>query len=826
MSAQNGHITSKVILGYLLLILIAVCSVVYIYNIIEQFAGEEDPNNKSREKVYLVTNTLSLLYESEALGQVIGRPQGEINHFNRTLNKALQNMDSLRTLVSNPALYPKIDTIDMLIEQKRWNTRRLLETWRETNAENLYAQNIEKVIARQDTMIRQVEIQERVIVHQDSVKTPQAHKSRGFFRRLADAFSPPKEDSTVVVNTTRQIVTDTLVNAFNPADTIVTVLKNLQDSVADQRKQLVDQLLERAANLRYNNSIITSRINQMLRDIEEEEMNASMERVVKKQEVLRETSYLIAGIAVLSLIIVIVFIILITRDISRSQYYRQQLEKAKQYAEDLLHSREKLMLTISHDIRAPLSSIIGYIELLLRRHPDERQRYYLENMTGSADHILSLVNGLLDFHRLESGQMEIQNVPFSVRTLFNDIYGSFRPIAEAKGLAFVLNMKEEGMDRIYSGDPIRLRQVVGNLLSNAIKFTHEGRVVLVVKLSMDNGQLIIIVSDSGTGIPEEEQEKIFGEFARLSGTEKEEGFGLGLSITRKLIELMGGTLSLKSVPGKGSDFTIIMPLQESEVQTLPAAPVAEDDETENGTFGGREIYCLLVDDDPLQLALTEEFLKRNHVEVASCSNPFAVVDILRNSSFDAIITDIQMPGMDGYGLLDAIRSSGVPGTETVPVIALSASVENEHTHYLEVGFTGFLNKPFTAKQLITLLNHLLQADIQAEVSPEFNFDSLTAFAGEDKDASASIIRTFAEETNKSISLLQQALEKAERNPAAKISHKLIPLFTMLGASDLVAQLRILEKNDEALTDDGWKRLLSEVIRQATVVVNQAVERYL
>ncbi len=825
MSAQHGHITSKVILGYLLLILIAVYSVVYIYNIIKQFADEDDPNSKSREKVYLVTNTLSLLYESEALGQVIGRPQGEINHFNRTLNKALQNMDSLRTLVSNPVLYSKIDTVDMLIEQKRRNTRRLLETWRETNAENLYAQNIEKVIARQDTMVRQVEIQERVIVRQDSVKTPQPRRPRGFFRRLADVFSPPVADSAIVVNTTRQIVIDTLVNSFNPADTIVTVLKNLQDSVADQRKQLVGQLLERAANLRYNNSIITSRINQLLRDIEKEEVNASVERVMKKQEVLRETSYLIGGIAVLSLIIVVVFVILITRDISRSQYYRQQLEKAKQYAEDLLHSREKLMLTISHDIRAPLSSIIGYIELLLRRHPDERQRYYLENMTGSADHILSLVNGLLDFHRLESGQMEIQNVLFSVRTLFNEIYGSFRPIAEAKGLAFVLNMKEEGMDRIYSGDPIRLRQVVSNLLSNAIKFTHEGRVVLVVKLGMDNGQLTIVVSDSGTGIPEEEQEKIFGEFARLSGAGKEEGFGLGLSITRKLTELMGGTLSLKSVPGKGSDFTIILPLRESEVQTLSSVPSVEE-AAEEEVFEGREIYCLLVDDDPLQLALTEEFLKRNHVEVASCSNPFAVVDILRDSSFDAIITDIQMPGMDGYGLLDVIRSSGVPGTDTVPVIALSASVENEHTHYLESGFTGFLNKPFTAKQLIALLNNLLQADIPAEVSPEFNFDSLTAFAGEDKEASASIIRTFAEETNKSISLLQQALEKTGRVPAAKISHKLIPLFTMLGASDLVAQLRILEKNDEALTNDGWKRLLSDVIRQATVVVNQAVERYL
>lgn len=826
MDIRNRHITSKVILGYLLLILIAVCSIVYIYNIIEQFAGEDVPDNKSREKVYLVTNTLSLLYESEAIGQVIGRPKGEINHFNRTLNKALRNMDSLRTLVSDSLLYAKIDTINMLIEQKRRNTRRLLETWRETNVENLYAQNIEKVIARQDTVVRQFEIQERVIVRQDSVKTSQPRKPRGFFRRLGDVFSPPKADSVIVVNTTRQVVTDTLVNTFNPADTIVTVLKNLQDSVADQRKQLVEELLERAANLRYDNSIITSRINQMLRNIEEEEVNTSMERVVKKQEVLRETSYLIAGIAALSLVLVLVFIILIARDISKGQYYRLQLEKAKQYAEDLLHRREKLMLTISHDIRAPLSSIIGYIELLLRRHPDERQRYYLENMTGSADHILSLVNGLLDFHRLESGQMEIQSVPFSVRTLFNEIYGSFRPIAEAKGLSFILNLKDEGMERIYSGDPIRLRQVVSNLLSNAIKFTHEGQVVLVVKLSILTCQLSIVVSDSGIGIPKEEQEKIFGEFTRLSGTEKDEGFGLGLSITRKLIELMGGTLSLKSIPGKGSDFTIILPLQESEIQTLPSVPTMKEDGVEENLFEGREIYCLLVDDEPLQLALTEEFLKRNHVEVISCSNPFAVVDILRTRSFDAIITDIQMPGMDGYGLLDVIRSSGVPGTDSVPVIALSASMENEHTHYLESGFTGFLNKPFTAKQLIALLNNLLQADIQAEVSPELNFDSLTAFAGEDKEASASIIRTFAEETNKSISLLQQALEKIERGTVAQISHKLIPLFIMLGASDLVVQLRILEKNDEALTDEGWKRLLSDVIRQATVAVNLAVERHL
>lgn len=822
MAGPNGHITLKVILGYLLLVAMAVGSVVYIYDVIGKIAEEQTPDSLSRKKVYLVTNTLSLLYESEALGQLIGMPQGQISHFNRTLNKAIHNMDTLSTLVS-PDLSPKIDKIKALIEQKRRNTRVLLDTWKETNTEHLYNQNIEKVIARQDTVIKQLDVQERVIVRQDSVVSPIVKKPRGFFRRLADVFSPPKVDTTLVLNTTRQVVTDTLVRAFNPSDTIVSVLNNLRDSVADQRKLLMDRLLERAAVLRYDNSVITSRINQMLRDIEEEEMNVSLERIQKKQDLLSETSVLIGGIAIAALVVVVIFIIMITRDISRSQYFRQQLEKAKLYAEDLLHKREKLMLTISHDIRAPLSSIIGYIDLSLGRRPDERQRYYLENMAGSADHILSLVNGLLDFHRLESGQMEIQAVPFDVRILFNEIYGSFKPIADAKGLDFILNMKEEGLEFLYSGDPIRIRQVVGNLLSNAIKFTRKGRVVLIVKLVDDFTRLVVIVCDSGPGIPKEEQEKIFGEFARLSGTEKEEGFGLGLSITRKLIELMGGELTLESVPDKGSDFTVNLPLEKSDVQSLPANSLPEETVEVVPESNGRDIHCLLVDDDPLQLALTEEYLKQHHVLVTCCTDSSSVIELFGQASFDVVVTDIQMPGVDGYQLLDIIRKSGIPGTDTVPVVALSASLKNEHNHYLEAGFTGFLNKPFTAEQLITLLNKLLAVDIHTNTSAGLDFTSLTAFAGDDKEASASIIRTFTEETGKNLTLLEEALNTMDRESAAKVSHKLLPLFTMLGATTLVPLLRMLDKNDEALSDDGWKRLLSDVIGQARQVLQQAVD---
>ena len=821
MAEQSGHITLKVSLGYMLLVEIAVCSVVYIYQIIEQVAGEEEPDSKARQKVYLVTNTLSLLYESEALGQLVGMPQNNVNHFNRTLNKAHSNMDSLRVLITDSVQLLKIDTIDMLLRQKRLNTRRLLETWKETNTEHLYTINIEKVIAEQDTFIEQKEIKEHVVVKQDTILSQK--KPRGFFRRLADAFSPSREDTSIIVNTTRQIVTDTLVNVFNPADTIASVLKNLQDSVAGQRKLLADQLLERAANLRYNNSIVTRKINQILRDIEEEEVNASLERMQNKQKILRETSLLIAGIAIVSVVIVIIFIFMITRDISKSKYYRMQLEKAKQYAEDLLHSREKMMLTISHDIRAPLSSIIGYIDLLLRRHPDERQQYYLDNMSGSASHILSLVNDLLDFHRLESGKMEIQRVAFSVSALFNEIFTSFRPIAESKDLTFVLNLKEEGTEKLYIGDPIRIRQIVGNLLSNALKFTREGRVVMVVSINAlaDNSALLnVLVSDSGPGIPPEEQERIFGEFTRLSATEKAEGFGLGLSITRKMTVLMGGNLSLKSVVGQGCDFTIELPLTVADVQVLPAAEEEAVSEPELPSFVGRDVYCLLVDDDPLQLALTEEYLRQNHVEVSSCTDPFSVVALLQKTSFDAVITDIQMPGMDGYQLLESIRNSGIPGTENLPVIALSASVENEHDHYLESGFTGFLNKPFTARQLITLLNKLLSTELL--VTSDFNFDSLTAFAGEDKEASVSILKTFVEETTKSNVLLEGTLQDDDREQSAKISHKMVPLFTMLGATSLVEKLRVIEKNATTLPVEEWKSLLSEVIAEVKKIIEQAM----
>ena len=826
MKERNRFITGKVVVGYLLLIAIAVYAVSYIYNIVEQVAVEDFSDNQNRTKIYLVTNTLSLLYESEALGQLIVMQQGEITHFNRTLNKARHNLDSLRTYITDSVQLHKIDTIELLLERKRWNARRLLDTWKEANTDSLYIVNFERIMAIPDTVINELQVQERIEVKQDTVVVPR--RKRGFFRRLAEAFAPAKEDTSIVVNSTFQVIKDTLVNAYNPTDTIVSVLRSIQDSVTWQRKRLMELLIERAANLRYSNSIITQEINQMLRDIEEEEVNASLARLYKKQTLVHAASRKIGLIAVSSILVALLFLALISHDISRSMFYRKQLEKAKLVAENLLRSREKLILTISHDIRAPLSSIMGYIELLQRRHPDARQQYYLENMRSSSDHVLSLVNDLLDYQRLESGQIELHRLPFRVPALFQEIGMSFRPLAEAKNLQLEWVLQPEEMEQVYLGDTIRLRQVVSNLLSNAIKFTDEGKVSLIVSIEQVESYqyaLVILVRDTGPGIPYEERERIFGEFARLYGTEQVEGFGLGLSITRKLVQLMHGTLTLESEEGEGSRFKVCVPLPLAGNQFMAVdMPTKEADPEEalptlDPSLAGQQVTCLLVDDDPLQLALTEELLKQSQVEVVCCTNPRKVCEWLRSRSFAVVITDIQMPQMDGYQLLRMIRESDMEGADSLPVVALSANVGKEQEHYREAGFTAFLNKPFTAAQLISLLNELLK--VRLEPCAGFDFSSLTAFAGEDSEASMGILRTFIEETQKSIEGLILARAATDRVEAGRIAHKLIPLFAMLGANSLVQHLRLLEKQDPELPSNTWSQLLDEVVAQAQSLVEEA-----
>lgn len=800
MGGKVKHLTLKVVLGYILLGVIAFGSIIYILSIIKEMSIDDGVEEEQRQKKYLITRTMSLLNESASIGQPIGMTEEYVELFNETMDETRSYLDELRSLLTDTLHVQGIDTIEVLIENKRMNTFELYSIWQEMNKEKVYKGNIQKI--KPDT-ITEVEIKEQVKTKKDSVII--VREKKGFLKRLADAFVPPKEEVGVVVNTTSDLQKDTTHNVYNQANDQAVILKEFQEKLEKERKQFNFQLYDKAAELRHNDVLINARINQILYAIEEEETAASMDKLENKQKLYRESTRILGVVAIIAILVILAFVFIISRDISRSRYYRIQLEKAKQYAEELLIKQEKFMLAISHDIRAPMSSILGYVELLLRRKPDERQRYYLENMVSSSNHILSLVNDLLDFHRLDSGKMEIQKVAFQVKSLFNDIFLSFKPIADAKKLDFRMDRDEDETDRVYLGDTIRIRQIVSNLLSNALKFTQEGEVVLSVAVKGDVLQLA--VRDTGPGIPEEERGAIFGEFTRLKN-EKKEGFGLGLSITRKLAELMGGVVSLESTLGEGSTFYVNIPLEEVEKKDLAEIPNDIAVTAPELKVNGHRINCLLVDDDPLQLALTEELLKQNSIVVYTCTDPLKVLSLIEHKTFDVVISDIQMPGLDGFELVKQIRRSGIKGTDVLPVIALSASVANEKDYYLEAGFTGFLNKPFTAKELITVLNDLLATDFDQDM--RLDFSSLTAFAAGDKEALNTILDTFKKETSGNIELLKSTVEQIDRVKASKVAHKMIPVFSMIGANHLVQRLRLLEKNDDELSDEAWSSLIAEV----------------
>ena len=811
MKEKYTGLTLKVLLGYVLLVIIALISIFSILGMINRATTGDYPDKDTRLKLYLVTNTLSLLSESSVIGQPIGMTQNDYDLYNDVMNQVQDNLNELRLVLKDSFQIQDIDTIDVLLEIKRQNTIDLFSRWKELNSVLLNDKAVN--IDLSDMIQTKIERQDQTEVRDSVVVIPRPRK--GFFRRLAEAFNPDRVDTTVVVNIKSIAQSDTLLNAYNPSDTISAFINKIQATALNERRGLSVQLYRKAAELRYNADLINSRINQILRSIEDEELANTIDYMENKNALYEQVSRFLGYVSIVAIILLLFFSVIISRDIARKRYLSRQLEKAKLYAEDLLHKREQLMLTISHDIRAPMASILGHIELMMRNKPDEYQRYYLDNMTTSSKHILQLVNDLLDSYSIESGKLDIKRSAFSVKVLLDDIFTSFKPLAEAKDLQFELVRDDANMRSNYSGDSLRIRQVVGNLLTNAIKFTSKGKVSLIV--SVTDNILHLSVKDTGYGIAEEDLENVFGEFTRLKKDSKKEGFGLGLAITLKLVKLMDGELTLNSVVGEGSEFIMTLPLEETGSIIETNSEQREDKIESLSELIGREVKCLLVDDDLLQLAFMEEYLKQSGIQIETCTDSNKVLDIIGNIKYDIIISDISMPGLDGFELVKQIRSSDIPGTDKIPVIAMSADIaEEKKEEYLSAGFSGCLNK-LQISGLMTLLKDLLAKTLHLDLS------SVADFAGDDKGALDSILNTFLEETEKNMVLMDEALVENNREQVAKIAHKMIPVFSMVGANITVQNLRVLEKNDSEMTDEKWKILIFELKGQVSAIMDNLAD---
>ena len=432
---------------------------------------------------------------------------------------------------------------------------------------------------------------------------------------------------------------------------------------------------------------------------------------------------------------------------------------------------------------------MGYADLLSRLTVDERQRFYLDNMKTSSEHLLKLVVDLLDFHRLDLHKAEINRVTFHPARLLEEIHVSFEPLTSAKGLELHCDIAPE-LESTYICDPLRLRQIINNLLSNAVKFTDEGSITMTARY--EERRLVVAIADTGKGMEPADRERIFQEFTRLPGAQGKEGFGLGLSIVRMLVQLLEGTIQVSEDTGEKYQETetgISSALSES----MPASSQPS-------------LRVLLIDDDRIQLTLTAAMLQHSGIASVSCMQLDELLDALRSDTFDVLLTDVQMPAINGFDLLKLLRASNLPQAQAIPVIAVTARSDMKPEEFKEYGFAGCLHKPFTVAELFRELNaegigqtSAVQSEVAAAETVEasspdapYDFSALTAFSGDDPEAAKSIMESFVTETRLNAERLQKAADAADMDEVAAVSHKMIPLFTLIGATELVAELKILE----------------------------------
>lgn len=825
--------STKIAFGYILLICLLFGAIGYIHQqmtLLTTPTGlEETISNRRKTTHQIVTQ----LYEAEIIGQTlrIGR-LNEYPKYKRAMKEASALIDSLQQLLTDTLQQMRLDTVRSLLRNKEQNMVLVLEAMKQSPTDELYRQQLDSLIMQQDSILSSTHVRRRAVTHRNSYTIH--HKPKKFFRRLADVFSPGKPDSTQVDNIIQEEYTDTIDEAYNPVDTIATMLTSIQHKVFQTRQESMRTLDARINQLRIAGGRVSQRVNQLLDNIEDDEQKAMEVRIAHEQDIRQQAAWTMATIAILAVLLVLIFFTIIWRDITRSNHYRKELEKAKLYAENLLVAREKLMLTITHDIKAPAGSIIGYIDLLIRLVQDRRQQFYLHNMKSSANHLLDLITSLLDYHRLEAGKMDIHPVTFNPHELFESIYTSFLPGAEKKQLT--LNF-EENIPRTLNleGDPFRIRQIAENLISNALKFTSQGSIT--IQVDYEQNRFTFRVEDTGCGMSIQEQQRVFQAFTRLQSAQGQEGFGLGLSITKKLVELLNGEITIESAPGKGSMFQVVLFLPKVTKAPITQVETLSDDK--------KQWRILLIDDDRIQLNLTEVMIYDlfNHAQhnippvIKCCTQPEELFKLIASETFDIVFTDIQMPAMNGFELLQKLRSLDVPQAKNIPAIAITARSDMDETDFCTQGFAGCLHKPFNQTELLKIFKTHMQEDWKgntvqtdsklSDTECTYNFSPLTAFSGDDPAAAHEILETFIGESTKNYERMKQALSNKDMADLCNVAHKMLPTFTMIEARKAIPALQWLEfhrgntdPSDEARQHaDEALSCIADVIKEAKKVLN-------
>lgn len=567
--------------------------------------------------------------------------------------------------------------------------------------------------------------------------------------------------------------------------------------MSESRSQQV--LRRKEQELLKNDLAISQKLREIVSAIEEEVLLNSLYDNRQREEALQQSVRIAVIATVLGLGIVIFFTFLIQKDYWQVQNYRRQLEKQKLITESLLQSREQLISTVSHDLRTPLNAITGYSELMESTGLAPKQKNYLDHMRSAANYVDRLVNDLLDFSKLSSGKIKIEEVAFSLPDIIRETTENLEKIYDGKKEVALAVDIDPIFDQAVIGDPFRIRQILSNLIGNAFKFTREGRIeVIATGRENKSGilQTTIDVIDTGIGIPKEKQQLIFQEFRQADDQVERTygGYGLGLTISKKLAELLAGSLSVQSKPGEGSKFTLQL--------ALPVAPVSLKQDLPPIKMEDKLEAILIIDDDTSMLQLLEEMCYNLDIRPITFTN-FDRLDTGAELSYQAVLTDIQMPGLDGFEVLNKLNSKQYSHFHGQPVFAMTGRRDLSTVIYREHGFSDALQKPFTKHELLKLLNNWFPSpkflkglqEPQTNVEPPsqlFSMENIYSFLGKDTEACAGVIETFISESRSNLLHLKRAIQKRDLTALNKVAHRMLPMFRQFKASACVPDLELLE----------------------------------
>jgi signal transduction histidine kinase len=707
---KSAKLIGKVLIGFLLTGAVLSVAILFMYRSIHEVSVAVNEAGKPNERLEEWKSAVNLLYQAENSARnwrLSKKDENDLKAFDSIRMQQSLRINRLYELNRDSAEGLALcDSLRALSEERFEVLGGWINFSYTENDETSVLDDILQDMARREKSVAEKNMQQTAKEHaetassEDLNKTVPTEKQQSFWRRLVHKNKNTYEPIAVsTFDSTKQV--DSLIPVVETKE-IRKTIENGQIRIESQ----ADSVLREESRLLKEDQEIMSRIHAVSDQYEKLCGKETAEKMKAVSTAASIGTRSVTQWTICAAVCIILFsIFFIGRDITRNRKLQAQLLVAKENAERLAKTKEEFMANMSHEIRNPLNVISGFSAQLLKGNLDEKQKLHAEGIYRSSEFLIALVNDILDISKVKSGKLQLEKISFPLTEIRADLVNAFGLKAIEKGLLFTVNIAAE-LPPMIIGDPVRFRQILFNLVSNALKFTDKGFITIRFeeKIGEDNSKkLLIRVSDSGIGIAKDKIDSIFEEFEQADATitRKYGGTGLGLSITRILVSQMGGTISTESQPGKGTSFTIVLPLEPGK---KTGADKKEDTTFEKEFLEGKSV--LICDDDPMNRLLAAHLVKSYQGTVKECCSGQETLDVLSKEKIDLVLLDLEMPDMGGEETIELIRKSEEKSGTKTRIIAVTGR-NKEKVLRNNIPADGYVQKPYKENDMLVEISRVL-----------------------------------------------------------------------------------------------------------------------